>query len=339
MITGDEGWVDWESGWEQALYGVDGFYRRPEGPAGHFRTAAHAAGAELAKGLTRLAEEHDAQGIVDVGAGRGELLTALAQLPGQALRLHGVDVVPRPPGLPETIGWSEGLAQLPDEARAGALVIGWELLDVVPMPILELDEDGRPRHVLVEKHTGRERLGRPATPDELDWLTRWWPIQPTAEEGDRIEIGAPRDELWSALVTSSLKAGSRALLTVDYAHHQPERPSLGSLTGFRNGRAVPPRPDGSMDLTAHVAIDAASAAGQAAGATTSILTEQHVALRALGIEDAELLDRGGLGGFSWLLQVPSSAPARPSSAPPRPGSPARPAIARPDRRPDERPPG
>jgi SAM-dependent MidA family methyltransferase len=297
----DGGWVGWEAGWEQALYGADGFYRRPEGPAGHFRTAAHAAGAELAEGLTRLAAEHGCTAIVDVGAGRGELLTALALLPEPVARLHGVDIVSRPPGLPETIGWSAGLAELPDEALAGALVIGWELLDVVPMPILELDADGIPRHVLTEPGTGRERLGDPAGAAELDWLNRWWPAG--QEEGDRIEIGAPRDRLWAALVARSRTAGGRAVLAVDYAHLRPDRPSLGSLTGFRAGRAVPPRPDGSMDLTAHVAIDAVAAAGRAAGATSSLLTEQHLALRSLGIEDGELLDRGGLGGFSWLLQL------------------------------------
>ena len=330
----DHGWVDWEAGWERALYGVaeidgvDGFYRRPEGPAGHFRTAAHAAGAELGTALARLAAEHGCGSIVDVGAGRGELLTALAgngrggggrggggaggggaggggvggAAGGAGLRLHGVDVVPRPPGLPETVGWSQGLAQLPDDALAGALVIGWELLDVVPMPILELDADKVPRRVLVEPGTGRERLGDPAGPAELDWVRRWWPIEAAAEEGDRIEVGAPRDRLWAALVARSAAAGGRALLAVDYAHQRTGRPGLGSLTGFRSGHAVPPRPDGSMDLTAHVAIDAVAAAGQAAGATTSWLTEQHVALRALGVDNAELLDRGGLGGFGWLFQ-------------------------------------
>ena len=37
-----ETWRTWEAAWRDALYGPVGFYRRPEGPAGHFRTAAHA---------------------------------------------------------------------------------------------------------------------------------------------------------------------------------------------------------------------------------------------------------------------------------------------------------
>ena len=36
-------YLPWEQAWAEALYGPRGFYRRPEGPAGHFRTAAHAA--------------------------------------------------------------------------------------------------------------------------------------------------------------------------------------------------------------------------------------------------------------------------------------------------------
>ena len=89
-----------------------------------------------------------------------------------------------------------------------------------------------------------------------------------------------------------------------------------------------PIPDGSRDITAHVAIDACAAAGVAAGATATLLTTQRAALRALGLtgrrpalrqadrdpagylaalrraaEEAELTDPAGLGGFSWLVQA------------------------------------
>jgi SAM-dependent MidA family methyltransferase len=293
----------WETAWQQALYGPSGFYHRPEGPAGHFRTAAHAAAPELVPALHQLAAEHRCTAIVDVGAGRGELLTALAADPGPrgtALQLWGVDVVPRPPNLTPAVGWSVGLAGLPGRVLAGALVIGWELLDVVPCPILELDDDGVLREVLVDPATGREQLGEPAGAADLAWCERWWPL----EAAERVEVGASRDRFWATLVGRSVAAGAGALLIVDYAHQRAARPALGSLTGFRAGRALPPRPDGSMDLTAHVAIDAVAAAGLAAGATTSELTTQHDALRRLGVRNAELLDRGGLGGFSWLLQKP-----------------------------------
>jgi SAM-dependent MidA family methyltransferase len=306
---------------QTALYGPSGFFTRPDaGPAGHFRTSVHASPL-FAGALIRLIGRVDAAlgrpgtvDVVDVGAGRGELLTALAADPGPAgtsLGLWGVDVVPRPPGLNPAVGWSAGLAALPDRVLAGALVIGWELLDVVPCPILEQDDEGLLREVLVDPATGRESLGEPAGPADLDWVTRWWPAgrsrpgepDEADAEGDRVEVGAPRDRFWAGLVRRSAAAGARALLAVDYAHLRAERPALGSLTGFRAGRAVPPRPDGSMDLTAHVAIDAVAAAGLAAGAASSYLTSQHAALRALGVHTAELLDAGGLGGFSWLLQL------------------------------------
>ena len=296
--------LPWQQAWDQALYGPAGFYRRPEGPAGHFRTAAHAGAADLAAALGRLAGELGCTAIVDVGAGRGELLNALNGLTGSPLRLHGVDVVPRPSGLPAAVGWSAGLdapgAQL-DHALDGALVIGWELLDVVPTPILELDDDGVARVLLVEPATGQEEWGEAASPADQAWCERWWPIGERSD-GDRIEVGAPREQFWAGLVSRATGAGAGALLAVDYTHRREDRPALGSLTGFRAGRAVPPRPDGSMDLTTHVAIDAVAAAGSAAGASSSTLTRQGEALRALGVTRAELLDPGGLGGFSWLLQ-------------------------------------
>jgi SAM-dependent MidA family methyltransferase len=310
-VTGSMTAIRWESAWQQALYGPRGFYHRPEGPAGHFRTAAHAAAPELSVALHRLATEQHCTAIVDFGAGRGELLTALATDPGPAgtpLGLWGVDVVPRPRDLTPAVGWSTGLAAVPDRVLAGALVIGWELLDVIPCPILEQDGDGVLHEVLVDPATGRETLGRAADSVDLEWCARWWPVGPHTDdenngEADRVEVGRPRDLFWAGLVARARTAGARALLAVDYAHERANRPPLGSLTGFRSGRALPPKPDGSMDLTAHVAIDSVAAAGVAAGASTSQLTSQHAALRALGVRNRELLDPGGLGGFSWLLQL------------------------------------
>ncbi|GAB3273102.1 SAM-dependent methyltransferase [Kineosporia babensis] len=285
--------LQWQDAWQRALYGPGGFYRRPEGPAGHFRTASHAAPDELAEAIARLAVSVGASRIVDVGAGRGELLTSLVS---QDLKeLWGVDVVARPPGLPSSVQWAAGLNVLPDEAFEDALVIVWELLDVVPLPVLEIDERGCPSLVLVDPRTGREKLAGPPRPQFRLWIDEWWPPD-ALEEGDRLEVGLPRDLFWRDLTERAWRAGARAALCVDYAHTRSERPAQGSLTGFRSGRAVPPRPDGSMDLTAHVAID--SIAG------TTMWTTQADALAELGVRDQELLDPGGLGGFAWLLQMP-----------------------------------
>jgi hypothetical protein len=115
---------------------------------------------------------------------------------------------------------------------------------------------------------------------------------------------------------------------VDYAHTAGDRPPFGTLTGFRDGREVRPVPDGSCDITAHVAMDACAAPGSAE------LTGQREALRRLGVggerpplamassdpagyvralaragEAAELTARGGLGDFTWLMQ-PVGRPLR-----------------------------
>jgi SAM-dependent MidA family methyltransferase len=301
-------WRTWEAAWRDALYGPAGFYRRPEGPAGHFRTAAHAGPRVLATALVRLARDAGCDGILDIGAGRGELLTALARHEegGAPLRLHGVDLVDRPVLLPAQVGWSRADRGIPYAAFDRALVVAWELLDTVPCPVLEVDEDGRARRVLVDVPTGRERLGGPPDDEERRWCERWWPLD-GAHPGTRAEVGSPRDAWWQGHVRLLSRVGGGLLLAVDYAHTTATRPALGTLSGYRAGRLVPPVPDGSCDVTAHVALDAVEAAGEAAGASPGVLLRQDDALRALGTTPdrpgaEELLDAEGLGGFTWLLQ-------------------------------------
>ena len=52
MPRGPARFVTWSEATTRALYGLGGFFHRPEGPAGHFRTSVHAsplfAGAVLA---------------------------------------------------------------------------------------------------------------------------------------------------------------------------------------------------------------------------------------------------------------------------------------------------
>jgi SAM-dependent MidA family methyltransferase len=324
-----EGFRPWRAATEQALYGPDGFFRRPAGPGwlagqpagpgAHFRTSVHAsplfAGAVLEL-LTRVdaALGHpDPIDLVDVGAGRGELLVGVsrlvpAELAGR-LRLTGVELAPRPADLPAGIRW---LAEVP---RHTGLLFANEWLDNVPVDVAELDGDGVPRLVLVEPATGAEALGEPIDGDDAAWLARWWPLR---DPGDRAELGRPRDLAWADAVA----AVERGLaVAVDYGHLVTDRPPGGTLTGYAAGRQVPPVPDGSCDLTAHVAMDAV-AMGVAGPA---LLTDQRTALRALGVrgerpprelastdpagylralasagEAGELLDSAGLGGFHWL---------------------------------------
>ncbi|MEJ8658909.1 SAM-dependent methyltransferase [Streptomyces sp. MS1.AVA.4] len=313
----DGEWVPWREATERALYGPRGFYLRPEGPAGHFRTSVHAsplyAGAvarlleetarSLPAGVTEIA-------LVDVGAGRGELLTGvLAALPdGFPVRAYAVERAARPAGLDPRIEWCGR-----PPAGVSGLLFANEWLDNVPVDVAETDGEGVRRYVLV-RADGEERLGNPVTGADAEWLDRWWP--PTGP-GGRAEIGRPRDEAWAAAV-ATLDAG--LAVAVDYAHDAAARPPFGTMTGFRGGREVHPLPDGSCDITAHVALDACARPG-------AELLSQREALHRLGVsggrpplalassdpaayvralsragEAAELTAHGGLGDFTWLLQ-------------------------------------
>lgn len=308
-------WLTWRAAMAEALYGEHGFYRRPEGPAGHFRTSVHAS-PFFAEAVLRLARVAGCDAIVDVGSARGELLRTLHQL-DPSLRLSGVEVAARPADLPPAIGWSPEL-----QRYDGALLFANEWLDAVPLDIVEHTDDGR-RLVEVDTATGDERLGAPPDPEDARWLAQWWPLD-DAEPGSRAEVGRPRDEAWAAAIAS---VGAGVAVAVDYAHEQGSRPPLDTMVGYRSGRVVPAVPDGTCDLTAHVAIDACAAAGEAAGATDTLVTRQRYALQALGLkgsrppielassdpaaylralggagEQAELIDAAGLGRFHWLVQ-------------------------------------
>jgi SAM-dependent MidA family methyltransferase len=311
-------WTTWREATERALYGEHGFFRRSESPPSqHFRTSVHASPV-FAEAVRCLARDAGLTTVVDVGAGGGELLAALHAL-DPSLDLVGVDLADRPAGLPADVAWQHEV-----HATTGALLVANEWLDDVPVDVVELADDGW-RLVLVDPATGAERLGPAPADDDADWLATWWPAEEAGEVGARAEIGRPRDEAWAGAVS---RVTDGLAVAIDYAHDRSSRPPAGSLTGYRDGRQVPPVPDGSCDVTSHVALDACAAAGIGAGATATLLTSQRVALTALGVrraappheqsrtdpagylralsragEVAELTDPGGLGGFGWLLQA------------------------------------
>ncbi|MEV7614703.1 SAM-dependent methyltransferase [Streptomyces sp. NPDC089799] len=334
---------------EAALYGPGGFYVREggAGPAGHFRTSVHAsplyagAVARLLLWVDGALGRPDRLDLVDVGAGRAELLTGvLAALPADVaarVRPYAVERAGRPEGLDARIAW------VPEPpAGASGLLFANEWLDNVP---LDVAEDGR--YVLVGQD-GTETPGGELAAADRAWLERWWPgagAGAGAAGGGRAEIGRPRDEAWAAAVASL----SRGLaVAVDYAHLAGARPAWGTLAGFRAGREVAAVPDGSCDVTAHVAMDACAAAGAGAASAGGpggsgspvgpepVLLTQREALAALGVsgarpplalasadpaayvralasagEAAELTARGGLGDFLWLAQPVGLAAAWP----------------------------
>ncbi|MET8044994.1 SAM-dependent methyltransferase [Micromonospora sp. NPDC005215] len=432
--------IRWRDAMSRALYGPHGFFVAGAGPADHFRTSVHASPA-FATALLRLVSQVDATlghpdrlDVVDVGAGRGELLLTLLRLvasdsavevavgvsgeptrsgrsgliPPRAgspetltptasarrsldepssgtarpslaerVRFTAVEYAHRPENLPEEINWT---SEIPAEITGVLLATEW--LDNVPLDVAVHTEDGW-RYVLVDPESGAETRGDLVSPDDLDWLTEWWPSPGTLPSTDcdpnpgvtstdatsgsesgfgaarpaegssltarsrpgcpetphsdypRAEVGRTRDEAW---VNAVRKIERGLAVAVDYGHLRDSRPTNGTLTGYRGGRQVPPVPDGSSDVTAHVAMDSVASAGAAVARCAYSLVPQREALRALGADGgrpplslagtdpagyvralaaasavAELTDPAGLGGHWWLRQ-PVGIPLGPAVA-------------------------
>jgi len=311
-------WTPWKQAWERALYGEAGFYRQAGGPAGHFSTATQGIpqiGELLARALLTLMQREGLDTLVDMGCGRGELLEQVHRL-NPLVRCVGVDVVDGPP-LSDPIGWirSPGGQQLPDELDdlSATLIFANEWLDVVPCTVAEMNDDREVREVLVNGGTGEERLGEIVSGADREWCQWFWPLD-RVEPGDRVEIGEARDVAWDNLLA---RLTSGLAVAVDYGHSIDSRPSPGTLTGYRDGRQVLPIPDGSCDLTAHVAMDSL---------THDDLIDQRAALRQLGVSGqnpphdlarsdptaylrglsaasaaAALTAPGGFGDFMWAF--------------------------------------
>lgn len=292
--------VPWRTAWEAALYGPDGFFRTSR-PGDHFRTSAHIG--TFAAAIAELARRARASTVVDLGCGGGELLIALRQLLTD-VELIGVEVAERPAALPDDIRWQ---ADLPE--RIDGLLIANEWLDNLPCHVVELDDAGTVREVLVDPATGAERLGER---HDSPWLRQWWPL---IEAGDRAEVGDVRDMAWADAVSRV----DGTAIAIDYGHRRDDRPPFGSLRSYAAGREVDVLPDGSRDVTADVAVDAVAAA------VGGRLVRQRDALADLGVggtrppiqlahddpaeyvralsragEAAELVT-SGLGDFWWIV--------------------------------------
>jgi SAM-dependent MidA family methyltransferase len=305
----------WKRAWDEALYGVHGFFRR-ESPAAHFRTSVHASPL-FARALVRMTREAGLDTIVDIGAGRGELLTAVHELDA-GLDLLGVEITARPPDLPPAVAWTTALPE-----SVEGLVVANEWLDNIPCHVVEVDDRGVARVVHVDPTSGRESLGAPVSdrsvPSSLSqWLTRWWPLEPVP--GLRAEVGTTRDAAWADVVR---RVHRGLAVAIDYGHVRQSRPPLGTLRSYVDGREVDVVPDGSRDVTAHVALDAVASA---VGASGAVVRRQREMLRDLGVDGrppsraiavtepgdyvaaladaaqaAELTAEDGLGGFSWVV--------------------------------------
>jgi SAM-dependent MidA family methyltransferase len=303
----------WKAAWDDALYGAAGFFRR-ESPIAHFRTSVHASPL-FAQALVRLVREAGLDTVVDIGAGRGELLEAMHRIDPD-LDLLGVEVAPRPAGLPDAIAWTTALPE-----SVEGLVVANEWLDNIPCHVVEVAPDGERRVLHVEPATGEESLGQPLTHATVSaslagWCDTWWPLS-AAEPGTRAEVGSARDAAWAEVVGRVTRG---LAVAVDYGHVRGARPPFGSLRSYRDGVEVDLLPDGSRDVTAHVAVDAVS------DRVGGVVLRQREALHRLGVsgarpdlalatsdpagyvaalsaatEAAELTAEGGLGDFHWVV--------------------------------------
>ncbi|KAA1397149.1 SAM-dependent methyltransferase [Aeromicrobium ginsengisoli] len=292
--------LPWREAWERALYAEGGFFRTSR-PAEHFRTSVHIPA--FAGAIAEVVRRTGARQVVDLAAGGGELLTALQPLID--VELVGVELAARPADLPESIAWQPAL---PD--HVDGLLIANEWLDNIPCDVVELDDEGVVREVLVDPVTGEETHGNAY---DSAWLREWWPL---VEPGDRAEVGETRDAAWADAVSRV----TGTAIAIDYGHTRDDRPPFGSLRSYADGREVDVVPDGSRDVTAHVAVDSVAAT------TGATLIRQADALARLGLDGArpalelahsdpgayvralsaageagELMASGGLGDFWWLV--------------------------------------
>ncbi|MEU8284437.1 SAM-dependent methyltransferase [Micromonospora sp. NPDC048905] len=247
----------WRDAMSRALYGPGGFFVTGTGPADHFRTSVHASPA-FATAVLRLISEVDTAldhpprlDVVDVGAGRGELLHSLLRLVAaepavgvavgvsarplgeepssgtvrpslaERVRFRAVEYADRPKNLPEEINWT---AEIPTKITGVLLATEW--LDNVPLDVAVNTEDGW-RYVLVDPENGTETVGDPLSPADLDWLTRWWP-SPTSPPSTDSE---PDRGVTSTGATSESESGFGAA-----------RPAQGSSLTARSRPGCPETP-------------------------------------------------------------------------------------------------
>lgn len=309
--------VPWSRAWRDASRE----FWSAQQPSTHFTTSAGPLVAERIAAILREVDDRlghpDFLRVVDIGCGDGALLALVREECADMsprVQWTGIDVRPL-----EVDGVDTLVAEAPLALPSGpvhGLVMAHEWLDEIPCDVVERDEDGVDRLVLVDRE-GIETLGpsladdRACAAHDVDaaqaraWLHRWWPLR---EPGDRAEVGTARDRAWQWM--TGLLAEGTALAT-DYGHVQAERCERGphgTLAAYASGRLVRTVPDGAANLTAHVALDACMAA---VPGTTLTLQRDEVGAVPLGTDpsamDVErhfaslrLRDRNRLGAVGWL---------------------------------------
>ena len=301
--------IAWADAWSRAN---TTFYAHNQAED-HFATSIHADG-QVANALASLiSQQHQVHRdreffVIDVGSGSGRLLKQLRTRADGDVQFLGIDIRERPVDLPHDIQWrqmqiSENNYDVIGTSRDSAgVVIAHEFLDDVPCEVFELDEDASPRLVLVDPTTGAEELGPhlcdsaavtlldSIRPDEIRaWLEAWWPA---TRPGGRREAGIARQRVWSGLVRS-VQVG--CAVAIDYTHTQADRIAGvwdgGTLKGFSAGRPQRAVPDGSVNITAHVALDALASRHARLATQDQILGKPTLTSWPVG-----------LGSYTWLIE-------------------------------------
>lgn len=300
--------ASWSTAWADSQFGEVGFYRTHRAED-EFQTSVHVdrqLARALAERITRERQRSQVSDftVIDIGAGDGSLLLQLRDLLPPDIDYLGVDLRPPPSGLANKVAWiqrciDDGSADITGrDGDWSGVLIAHEFLDDVPCDVLELDEELVPRVLLVDPETGGEEIG-PAIDDTAarrliedptgatHWLERWWPAtRPLA----RREVGLARDRMWARL---RQVLGNGAAIAIDYSHRLPERRrgvwDGGTLQGFKRGRPHRPIPDGRMNVTAHVALDACASSAARLMHQSSTLT---------GLAGFP----GSYGSYEWLIE-------------------------------------
>lgn len=298
----------WSRAWRQAHSSDDGFYRTHRAEE-EFSTGVRI-GDDLAAHFAGRLEDRQREWpdsdlvFIDIGAGDGSLLSRVRRIAPEGIAYVGVDMRPRPAELDGDIDWIQmeiDSSTADITGRDGewtGILVAHEFLDDIPCEVLELDDDLLARVVLVDPQTGVEEIGPhlrdPAAHRYLDsperteqWLADWWPAtRPLA----RREVGLERDRVWARL---RRVIGTGQAIAVDYAHRLADRQrglwDGGTLRGFAAGRPRSAVPDGTVNITAHVALDACA----------SHRARMHEQSRLLpGLAGFP----GGLGSYEWLVE-------------------------------------
>ncbi|MBS4095677.1 MAG: SAM-dependent methyltransferase [Sulfuricella sp.] len=296
-ITASGGWLSFARFMELALYAPGlGYYSGGAakfGAAGDFVTAPEISalfGRTLARQAAQILEASGGD-LLELGAGSGklafDLLGELQHLDRLPRRYYILEVSAdlrqrqgeRLAPYAERVEW---LDALPD-AFTG-LILGNEVLDALPVHLVEWRADGLAERGVVWRDEGFEWANRPLKDSPLHDVA----AQLALPAGYRSEIGLAAQGLLATLA-ERLERG--AALFIDYGfgareYYHPQRSDGTLMCHFRHRAHDDPLAyPGVQDLTAHVDFSAIAAAGVAHGLALAGYTSQAHFLLNCGLTD------------------------------------------------------